>query len=180
MQPDTALPDGAHSMRLPRAYAYIPVSVRVFARARGCTGGGEDFRGYQWIMANGGLPTRPAYGPYLGANGWCHANTTANGVKLTGYVNVTVGSETALMSALATVGPISVSIDADDPSFLFYASGVMDDPSCSSDPDAQDHTVTAVGYGTDPVSGLDYWVIKNSWSTHWGDNGYILIARQNK
>jgi len=150
----------------------------------GC-GGGEDFLGYQWIMQNGGIATRDSYGAYKMQNGLCISNSTAVTAVLTGYVNVTSGSETALMSALATIGPISVSIDAAVDSFDFYSSGVYDDPACSSDPADQDHTVTAIGYGTDAATGETYWTIMNSWSTLWGGTaggptgGFVMVARQN-
>ena len=70
--------------------------------------------------------------------------------------------------------PVSVSIEADSKSFQLYKSGVYDNPDCGT---TLDHGVLAVGYGTDSDTGKDYWLVKNSWSTGWGDEGYIKIAR---
>lgn len=77
----------------------------------GC-GGGEDFLAYSWMMNNGGLASKDQYGPYLSQNGYCKANSAGRTAVLKGYVNVTSGSETALMTALATMGPVSISVDA--------------------------------------------------------------------
>ena len=57
--------------------------------------------------------------------------------------------------------------------FSSYKSGIFDDENCLK---SLDHAVLAVGYGTDTDSGLDYWLIKNSWEASWGDNGYIKMA----
>ena len=32
-----------------------------------------------------------------------------------------------------------------------------------------------VGYGQE--NGVDYWLIRNSWSSYWGDQGYVKIAQ---
>jgi len=140
--------------------------------------GGEDFRAYQWIIDNGGLASSEDYGEYLMADDFCRAKTTPNTVSLTGFVNVEPYSETALMDALFKQGPISVSIDASHLSLSFYDSGVYYEPECGSTPDDLDHSVLAVGYGTDG-NGNDYWIVRNSWSTHWGDQGYVKMSRKN-
>jgi len=77
------------------------------------------------------------------------------------------------MKAAIAVQPLAVSIEADQPCFQNYQSGVMDDASCGT---WIDHAVLAVGWGNDSASGKDYWLVKNSWNTSWGDEGYIKIA----
>eukprot|EP01099_Mayorella_cantabrigiensis_P008815 TRINITY_DN866_c0_g1_i6.p1 TRINITY_DN866_c0_g1~~TRINITY_DN866_c0_g1_i6.p1 ORF type:complete len:159 (+),score=38.89 TRINITY_DN866_c0_g1_i6:153-629(+) len=118
---------------------------------------------------------RKGYG-YLAQNSWCKSYDKSSGVYVTGYKNVSSGDENGLKEALATVGPVAIAIDAAHLSFRFYAEGVYYEPECKNGEDDLDHEVLAVGYGT-TSSGEDYWIVKNSWSTHWGDEGYVLMAR---
>lgn len=67
------------------------------------------------------------------------------------------GLEENLQGATATMGPISVGIDATHRSFQLYKSGVYYEPACSNT--TSDHAVLVVGYGTE--NGKDYWLVKN-------------------
>jgi len=139
---------------------------------QGC-GGGYAANAFEFIMSNGGIGTEKSY-PYLMQDGYCHKDTSS-GVSVSGYVNVTAFSESALQDAVANAGPVAVAIDAAHPMFRFYTSGVYYNPRCKSAIDDLDHEVLAVGYGKE--DGQDYWLVKNSWSIFWGDRGYIKMAR---
>jgi len=141
----------------------------------GCDGG-EDFRVYQWMMKHGGIPTEDSYGPYLGQDSYCHLNQSTVGLKIKGWVNVTSGDLDALKVAVASRGPISVAIDAAHKSLSFYSNGVYYEEACNNTEDGLDHAVLVVGYGQ--IAGQKYWLVKNSWSTYWGNNGYVLMSQK--
>ncbi|XP_060527653.1 digestive cysteine proteinase 3 isoform X2 [Cylas formicarius] len=142
----------------------------------GCDGG-EDFRAYQWILKHGGIPTEEDYGQYLGQDSYCHADKVRKVAKISGWINVTTNDENALRLALFKHGPISVAIDASQKTFSFYSNGIYYDENCKNKEDELDHAVLAVGYGT--MNGKNYWLIKNSWSNYWGNDGYILMSSKN-
>lgn len=76
------------------------------------------------------------------------------------------------MAAIDT-GVVSVTVEADQPVFHHYTSGIIDSSSCGTQ---LDHAIAAVGYGHDAASGLDYYIVRNSWTTQWGEQGYVRIA----
>mmetsp|Transcript_61481 Transcript_61481/g.139182 ORF Transcript_61481/g.139182 Transcript_61481/m.139182 type:complete len:209 (-) Transcript_61481:32-658(-) len=93
---------------------------------------------------------------------------------VTGYEVVSPhNSHAALLAAVATKGPVAVSVDASQ--WSAYHGGVFD--GCNQETPDLDHAVVLVGYGTDGTSGLDYWLVRNSWGPTWGENGYIRLAR---
>ncbi len=93
----------------------------------------------------------------------------------TGIKSLTAYSEYELSKAVAFNGPVSVAIDASLASFQQYQSGVYYDSLCGFN--GLNHAVTVVGYDRDPATGLQYYIVKNSWSDSWGENGYIRMAR---
>ncbi|CAF1486102.1 unnamed protein product [Adineta ricciae] len=119
----------------------------------GCNGGLTD-DAYRYIRDNKGIDTESSY-PYEAKDGKCRFTTKDIGATDTGCTDIEQNNESALQDAIATVGPVSIGIDATQSSFQFYKS--------------------AVGYDTQDT--VDYYIVKNSWGTSWGNQGYIWMAR---
>lgn len=137
----------------------------------GCNGGLMDYA-FKYIKNFGYICSESDY-PYLGYMWKCKANYCSKAATCSGYVDISSGSEDSLANAVANKGPVSVAIDASSYQFQFYSSGVYVDSNCSSD--QLNHGVLVVGY--DSGNNYDYWIVKNSWGSGWGDSGYIKMAK---
>ncbi|XP_064208021.1 cathepsin S-like isoform X1 [Anguilla rostrata] len=137
---------------------------------KGCQGGFMT-QAFQYVIENRGIDSEFSY-PYTGMEEQCRYDSELRVANCSSYRFLPKGDEVALKRALATVGPISVAIDAARPNFHFYRSGVYHDPTCTQE---VNHGVLAVGYGT--LNGEDYWLVKNSWGQRFGEQGYIRMAR---
>jgi len=138
-----------------------------------CDGGLPDYA-FQYVEEHG-LTSEANY-PYVSGNGDVPKCDTAKVQQkvatIKSYKDVEQASEDALENAL-NIGPVAIGIEADQYAFQSYRSGVMTG-TCGS---SIDHGVLAVGYGHDSDSNLDYWIVKNSWGSSWGMDGYILLER---
>jgi len=141
----------------------------------GCEGGLMD-NAFSYIRDNHGVDTEQSY-PYEAKDKKCRFKPRNIGATDSGFIDIPEGDEEKLKEAVATAGPVSVAIDASHESFQFYSKGVYDETECSST--ELDHGVLVVGYGTSPA-GEDFWIVKNSWGTQWGDEGYIKMTRNKK
>lgn len=136
----------------------------------GCSGG-SMINAYKYII-NNGLCTNESY-PYTGTDKNICKNTTCNKVaKIDNYKSI-ISTEKQLEKAVA-LQPISVAIEADKRSFQLYKSGIYNDINCGQ---KLDHGVLLVGYGSDFLFNMKYWIVKNSWGENWGENGYIRIQK---
>uniref|UniRef100_A0ACD6AHH6 Uncharacterized protein n=1 Tax=Avena sativa TaxID=4498 RepID=A0ACD6AHH6_AVESA len=139
----------------------------------GCNARDMD-KAFQYILDSGGLTTEQAYG-YEGHQGTCRASGKPIAATIRGFQDVPPRNETALMLAVAHQ-PVSVGLDGGNKVMTYFSGtgiyGAAGEP-CTTD---LNHAMTIVGYGTDE-HGTKYWLMKNSWGSGWGDNGYLKIAR---
>ena len=91
------------------------------------------------------------------------------------------------MKALIKQQPVTIAIAANNKYIHSYANGIIDSYGCyaeelydDEDINQVNHGVLAVGYGHDKTTGLDYWLVKNSWNTTWGDKGYFKVKIDNE
>ncbi len=143
----------------------------------GCNGGNFE-PSVNYISKQGGKIATTASYPYVGKKGKCKTDNL-NKIDLGKivYTLITQGDEIAMATALVNYGPMYIAINADSELFMYYSAGVLQVKNCANGPYDLDHAVVVVGYGYDNVLKKSYWIIKNSWGTDWGENGYIRIAK---
>ncbi|XP_020590937.1 low-temperature-induced cysteine proteinase [Phalaenopsis equestris] len=135
----------------------------------GCSGGLMDYA-FNWVVKNRGIDTEEDY-PFHTAESSCLKNKLSHRfVTIDGYTDVPSHNEKLLLQAVATQ-PVSVGICGSERAFQLYSKGIFTGP-CST---SLDHAVLIVGYGSN--NGVDYWILKNSWGTSWGINGYMHMLR---
>lgn len=136
-----------------------------------CNGGIMD-QAWDWIIENnsGNVYTEESY-PYtsgMGSVAECRGTSAKVGATINGHVALAEDEE-AIAAWLAQNGPISIAVDAS--TWQLYFGGVVSN--CFSQ--QLNHGVLLVGYNDN--ANPPYWIVKNSWGTSWGENGYIRLAK---
>ncbi|KAF5400470.1 Cysteine proteinase [Paragonimus heterotremus] len=119
----------------------------------------------------GGLEAQEDY-PYVGREQKCRLDKSKLLAKINGSI-VLEKDEGKQAAWLAEHGPMSTSLNANY--LQYYRSGISHPSKDECDPEELNHAVLTVGYGT--KNGIPYWIIKNSWGTSWGENGYFRLYR---
>jgi C1A family cysteine protease len=149
----------------------------------GCNGG-LPTQAFDYVKGAGGMASSSAY-PYTSGTG---TTGTCDSAKESATVGGTVSSwayaqdacqgfsackedTDAIAGVLKAHGGISIAIDASE--WSSYTGGVMTSTSCSSSPRKMDHAVQLVGYNAD--ADVPYWIVRNSWNTSWGNDGFIYL-----
>ena len=138
--------------------------------SHGCNGGQMD-GAFKYVIDNGQCSDKDY--PYVSGttkkDGNCQSCKAI--VSISSCYDVEANNQQVLKQAVYQQ-PVSIAIEADTRYFQSYSSGILDSPECGT---KLDHGVLIVGYGEE--NGKKYWLVKNSWSTSWGDHGYVKIAR---
>lgn len=139
----------------------------------GCNGG-WPFRALDYAIStqDGHFNTEEDY-PYVPIQHSCSYDQSKAVGLVDEYFKVKGGSELDLAEKIASMGPASVCVDASPATFHQYSTGIYSEDSCSTL--FLNHAVGCVGYGADGAD--EYWIIRNSWGSAWGENGYMRLAR---
>ena len=134
--------------------------------SHGCNGGQME-GAFKFVIENGQCALS-SY-PYTAKDGSCQKCSAV--AHISSCSDVKPNDQISLKAAVAQQ-PVAIAIEADTRYFQSYSSGILTSSSCGT---SLDHGVLIVGYGTE--NGQDYWLVKNSWGTSWGLDGYVKIAR---
>ncbi|XP_065139191.1 pro-cathepsin H isoform X2 [Paramisgurnus dabryanus] len=138
----------------------------------GCKGGLPS-QAFEYIMYNKGLMTEEDY-PYTAREGPCKFKPQQAAAFVKDVVNITRYDEMGMVDALAKYNPVSFAYEVVG-DFMHYKDGIYTSTKCHNTTDMVNHAVLAVGYAQE--NGTPYWIVKNSWGTSWGINGYFYIER---
>ena len=138
----------------------------------GCNGGFMVDALNYLIKKSNGVDLEKDY-PYIEKQSVCKTQQFKPAVKVKDLKFFNNVDEVKLLELLNLYGPLSITVNANV--WKYYIDGIYKPTSAVCDPDKANHAVLLIGYGNS--KGVDYWNIKNSWGTDWGEDGYMRIQR---
>lgn len=145
----------------------------------GCVDSSTTSEALQFIIDQGGIASEKNY-PFnndVETDLPCRFEPEMIGFSgLKGVSYLPEGDEEALKKVVSSYGPVAAIIDGSGMQFLLYKSGVFYREDCRTDLTQLYTPILVIGYGTDPKEG-DYWIAKLSYGVHWGEKGYLRLAR---
>jgi cathepsin L len=127
---------------------------------------------YKYLLKNE-IVSRDDY-PYSAVQGSCKAANYDGILSVTNYKSLASGDVDAHIAALQNQ-PLSIAIASSSSVFMQYKSGIISSSACGT---SLNHAVNLVGYGSE--NGRDFWIVRNSWGTNWGEKGYFRVARSDQ
>ena len=154
---------------------YVPLSEQQLVDCdteydMGCDGGLMEYA-FAYLMEKGCMKQEDY--PYVGYDDTCKYDESKVFLKVANWTMLATQDEVEMKEFLYSNGPLAIAINADP--FQYYTGGIIDEDEWSCDPEGLNHGVVLVGYGNE--SGVDYWIIRNSWGDYWGEDGYVRVAR---
>lgn len=144
-------------------------------RNQACRGGSIS-AAFKYIVDSMGVESNESY-PYVGGETLCKFNKSRVIMKMYDFAYLNADDEQSLRKLVALHGPVPVAMYA-TPVLFSYKKGIINDSECTSlkSQFEPNHAVLVVGYDSDPKLG-DYWIVKNSWGSDWGEEGYFRLRR---
>ena len=141
----------------------------------GCTGGLMEYT-FTFLKQAGGIMLDTDY-PYRAMKSSCRLDKSKFvDMKITGYIKLGSSSSTwspvdedEIKEFLYETGPLAAALNANP--LQTYTGGILDKKTSECPVSGINHAVLIVGYGP------DYWIVKNSWGSNWGESGYFRIKK---
>jgi len=144
---------------------------------QGCNGGWQ-WNAFYDIVSWGGVELESQY-TYTAQTGTCHKADYKSYAPISNYTCLStpqgaVADEDQMAAYLVANGPIAIAMDAG--LLESYTGGIIDPTTGECSQVQLDHAIIIVGFDVDPTYG-EFWIVRNSWGTTWGEQGYFRIVR---
>jgi len=140
-------------------------------KSHGCNGGWYYYA-YQWLAKNKTMKESdyPYTSGTTGKSTKCAYDESKGVTNVSSYKQVSKNTDS--IKAALELGPVNVAVSAGNDVFRNYTSGIVTE--ADGCPTRVDHAIVAVGWGVE--DDVEYYIVRNSWNTTWGDKGYIKIG----